>query len=164
MEEPPTPEEETAREAAEMAARLAAWRAAQAQWWIETRRPWRQRETFSVAELTRALILRPVQGEIGLARGRIAIDVVEWATQGRFEEDDVLLLDGQTQSFVLFLPAYRAELDAAERRGRHLRGEPDSDVDRPALEQLGKDVWVNHGAVILRRPAVRHYLEGCGHA
>jgi len=71
----------------------------------------------------------------------------------------VLLLDGQTQLFALFLPAYRAELDAAEREGRHLRGEPDSDVDRPALERLGPDVWVNHGAVILRRPAVRYYLD-----
>jgi hypothetical protein len=63
MEEPPTPEEETAREEAEMDARRAAWRAAQAQWWIETRKPWRQRETFSVAELTRALVLRPVQAK-----------------------------------------------------------------------------------------------------
>ena len=84
---------------------------------------------------------------------------MKWATQGRLEEDDVLLLDGQTQLFALFLPAYRAELDAAEREGRHLRGEPDSDVDRPALERLGPDVWVNHGAVILRRPAVRYYLD-----
>src|ERR1700732_3757424 len=82
-------------------------------------------------------------------------------TRGECHETDVMMLVGRPQLFEPFLPALRAEREAAEQERRELWGNPDFGANRPALEQRHGGVRINMEALVLRRTAVRRYLETC---
>lgn len=170
--EAPTLAEMAAQEAAEIAAREEAWRAAQAQWQVEIQKPPRHREYFQVEEIAKALARQ--RGRLAvddLECQRIVLDLFEWVTRGECDETDVLMLVGQPQLFKLFLPGFRAAREDAERKERKIWRETRSfGANRLAIELphglagVLYDGWldINMGAVVLRRAAVRLYLESCG--
>jgi hypothetical protein len=186
---PPTPadrhveaqmEESTS---ADMASREAAWRAANTKWLIETQKPLRDREQFQVGEIAQALARQHGRLEVDdLERQRIVIDLFEWITRGEFNETDVLMLSGQPELFAPFLPAYQAQVEAAETtKGQEKLWHEfrPCGADRPAIALPGEGaaptsleralapvmyrlfVDINVEAIVLRRHAARRYLEGC---
>jgi hypothetical protein len=168
---------------AEMAARQAAWRAANAKWLIETQKPLRDREQFQVGEIAQALARQHGRLEVDdLERRRIVFELFGWITRGEFNETDVLMLSGQPELFRPFLPAYRAEVEAAETAKGQVKLWHETrpcGADRPVIALPGEGaaatsleralapvmyrgfVDINVEAIVLRRPAVRRYLEGC---
>ncbi len=153
MDEPRSPE---------MAEREAAWRAADAKWLTESQRPQRERGEFQVGEIADALAQRPGRFEVDYKeRARIAYDLFKRILRGEFPDSDVLKLVGQSE---LFEPAsFRGLQEDAKREGITITAMPDYGPRRPAYELLGNgDVLVNIDALILRRAAVRCYLEGSG--
>ena len=140
--------------------RDAAWQAADNQWLRDNLQPPHQREHFQVAEIAEALARLPGRPEVDpQLRRSITNDLYEWIERREFAEEDVLMLVGGSKLFVPF-PLDEVLNDATQK----LIGNPKSSPRRPVFELSSFDrlVWLNLGAIILTRPAVRRYLDRCG--
>jgi hypothetical protein len=144
----------------EKAAR-AAWEAADKQWLRDNARPPRQRDQFQVGELAQALARLAGRPDVNWRLyDAIARDSYEWIDRGEFGDEQVLALTGEPQPCEPYLPAL-AKIVAAEPNSPYANLQPDA--RRPVFERdLAGSVRVNVAAIILTRPAVRQYLDGCG--
>ncbi len=140
--------------------RDATWQAADNQWRRDNLKPPHQREHFQVAEIAEALARLPGRPEVDAQlRRSITIDLYEWIERREFAEEDVLMLLGGSKLCVPF-PLDEVLNDGTQK----LIGNPESSPRRPVFElrNFDRSVWLNLGAVILTRPAVRRYLDRCG--
>jgi hypothetical protein len=146
------------RDAADDAAWFAAWQAADSQWLRDNLRPPYQREHFQVAEIAEALARLPGRPEVDAQlRRSITNDLYEWIERREFAEEDVLMLVGGSKLCVPF-PLDEVLNDATQK----IIGDLESSPRRPVFELRSFDrssVWLNLGAIILARPAVRLYLD-----
>jgi hypothetical protein len=146
------------RDAADDAAWFAAWQAADSQWLRDNLRPPYQREHFQVAEIAEALARLPGRPEVDAQlRRSITNDLYEWIERREFAEEDVLMLVGGSKLCVPF-PLDKVLNDATQK----IIGDLESSPRRPVFELRSFDrssVWLNLGAIILARPAVRLYLD-----
>jgi hypothetical protein len=148
------------QDAADDAAWFAAWQAADDQWLRDNLQPPLQREHFQVAEIAEALARLPGRPEVDAQlRRSITIDLYEWIERREFAEEDVLMLVGGSKLCVPF-PLCEVLDDAT----RKLVGNPESSPRLPVFElrSFDRSGWLNLGAIILTRPAVRQYLDRCG--
>jgi hypothetical protein len=113
---------------------------ASALWEAERRKLWSNREYFGIGELARNLG-RSTAGRLEVDEAeatRILHHLCEWYDRGEFGDDEIFVLSADPPSFA---PAKQ-----------RINGEFGAEI--PPL------IW--RESVLLRRPAVRRYLDGCG--